>query len=58
MEVRHRESQRFDGSPNAATFAAPIEATEQLIVASVSVLEAFRWVCRDTVKQKRFEPRR
>lgn len=28
-------------------FAAPIEATEQLIVASISVLEVFRWVLRE-----------
>ena len=37
----------FTGSSNADVFAAPIEATEQLIVASISVLEVFRWVCRE-----------
>jgi len=37
----------FTGSPNAEIFAAPIEATEQLIVASISVLEVFRWVFRE-----------
>ena len=37
----------FTGSPNAEIFAAPIEATGQLIVASISVLEVFRWVYRE-----------
>lgn len=37
----------FTGSPNAEIFAASIEATEQLIVASISVLEVFRWVLRE-----------
>ena len=37
----------FTGSPNAEIFAASIEATEQLIVASISVLEVFRWVFRE-----------
>lgn len=37
----------FTGSPNAELFAAPIEASEQLIVASISVLEVFRWVYRE-----------
>lgn len=37
----------FTGSPNAEIFADPIEATERLIVASISVLEVFRWVCRE-----------
>jgi len=37
----------FTDSPNAAIFAVPIEATDQLIVASISVLEVFRWVFRE-----------
>ena len=37
----------FTESPNAQVFAEPIEATENLIVASISVLEVFRWVFRE-----------
>ncbi len=37
----------FTASPNAEFFAPPIEGTEQLLVASVSVLEVFRWVYRE-----------
>ncbi len=37
----------FTDSPNAGIFAGPIEATERLIVASISVLEVFRWVLRE-----------
>ncbi len=37
----------FTNSPNAEAFAEPIETTDRLIVASISVLEVFRWVYRE-----------
>ncbi|MQA91748.1 MAG: PIN domain-containing protein [Gemmatimonas sp.] len=37
----------FTASPNADFFAASVEDTEHLLVASVSVLEVFRWVYRE-----------
>jgi toxin FitB len=37
----------FTESPNAEFFAAAIEDTEHLLVASLSVLEVFRWVFRE-----------
>jgi toxin FitB len=37
----------FTASPNAEFFAAAIEDTEQLLVASLSVLEVFKWVFRE-----------
>jgi predicted nucleic acid-binding protein len=36
----------FTESPNAGFFAPSIEATEFLVVASVSILEVFKWVLR------------
>lgn len=35
------------GGPNAGVFASPIEATERLVVPSISILEVFRWVLRE-----------
>ena len=37
----------FTESPNAAFFAEPIENREQLVVATLSVLEVFKWVLRE-----------
>ena len=37
----------FTESPNAAFFAPAIEDTGQLLVASLSVLEVFKWVLRE-----------
>jgi toxin FitB len=37
----------FTESPNAEFFAPAIEDTEHLLVASISVLEVFKWVYRE-----------
>jgi toxin FitB len=37
----------FTESPNAEFFAAAIEDAEHLLVASLSVMEVFRWVFRE-----------
>jgi toxin FitB len=37
----------FTESPNAEFFAAAIEDTEHLLIASLSVLEVFKWVFRE-----------
>jgi predicted nucleic acid-binding protein len=42
----------FTASPDAEFFANPIEDTGNLVVASVSLLEVFRWVCREHGESK------
>ena len=37
----------FTGGPNTDFFAPAIEDVEQLVVASLSVLEVFRWILRE-----------
>jgi predicted nucleic acid-binding protein len=37
----------FTGAPNAEIFAPAIEAPERLVVASLSILEVFKWILRE-----------